>query len=354
MSFEIKKASKKQSKLKLGLSGPSGSGKTWSALLILEGLGCKNVCVVDTERGSSELYSDRFSFDVIDFEPPYSPNRYIEVIEYVRRNGSYDALVIDSISPEWEGIGGCLEIHSKIPGQNSYTNWAKVTPLHQKFIEALLSFDKHLIVTTRAKTEYVMNKDSEGKTTITKMGLAPKQREGLDYELTSFFELDRDHNFIASKDRTGLFSADMHELLTADVGVKLKEWLDGGVEKEVEKKIVEPVEDKSIKEVDVPTETKEVTTRKDISKKVVEPTVEKTTTKKQSNGKNRNGNDDIKERATALLNACELVETIDGVNDCNTEFDAIKGKMPEKPLAQLQKKIDELNARYVQNVEVPF
>lgn len=331
MTFEIKKASKGKSKLKLGLSGPSGSGKTWSALLILEGLGCKNVCVVDTERGSSELYSDRFSFDVIDFEPPYSPNRYIEVIEYVRRNGSYDALVIDSISPEWEGIGGCLEIHSKVPGPNSYTNWAKVTPLHQKFIEALLSFDKHLIVTTRAKTDYVMDKDSDGKTTITKVGLAPKQREGLDYELTSFFELDRNHNFIASKDRTGLFSADMHEKLTVDVGVKLKAWLENGIIKQ-EKKVEVAVEQ---------------------PKEILSPTPVQTKPSKPEK-KTKEASEDVKAETQALLQAIEVVHTADEINTCNQVFASLKPHLPPKVLAHVTEQIEAMNKRYVTEEEIPY
>jgi len=328
MSFNIKQASKKQSKLKLGLSGASGSGKTWSALLLAEGMGCKNVCVIDTERGSAELYSDRFTFDTIDFEPPYSPQRYIEALTYVQEQ-NYDCIIIDSISPEWEGVGGCLDIHSKIPG-NSYIAWAKVTPLHNKFIESLLSCDKHLIVTTRAKTEYVLE-EKNGKQVPRKMGLAPKQREGLEYELTCFLELDKDHNFIASKDRTGLFSAEFPEPFTVDVGKKLLAWLGSGVvrnEKKVEVAVAEP---------------KEIISSPAVQAKPSKPAQKKKETP-----------EDVKEETEALLQAIEVVKTIEEINLCNEVFKRLKPQLPPKVLAHVQEQIDEMNKRYVTEEEIPY
>jgi len=312
MTFEIKKASKKKSRLKLGLSGPSGSGKTWSALLLADGMGCKKVCVVDTERSSAELYADRFKFDTVDFQPPYSPDRYVEVIKMCEREG-YDMIVIDSISPEWDGEGGCLDMHSKIPG-NSYVAWSKVTPKHNKFIEALLSCSSHLVVTTRAKSEYILE-EKNGKQVPRKIGMAPKQREGLEYELTSFLELDFNHNFIASKDRTGLFSGDIPQPLTVETGKQLKDWLSSG--EEVEFKPVEPIA-------------------------IAKPEPKKAP--KVS----------IKERAENLFGAIDAVEDSEGYSACVTEFEAIKGDLPEKAYFQLQTAMRGLSQKYVTEIEKPF
>jgi hypothetical protein len=317
MTFEIKKASKKESKLRLGISGPSGSGKTWSALLLAEGMGCKKVCVIDTERSSAELYSDRFKFHTIDFRPPYSPERYMEAIRLCQ--SEFDIIIIDSISPEWDGEGGCLDIHSKIPG-NSYVAWSKVTPKHNKFIESLLACECHLIVTTRSKSEYVLE-EKNGKQVPRKVGMAPKQREGLEYELTCFFELDLSHNFIASKDRTGLFGGDIPQALDVSTGERLKNWLGAG-EKPV-------VKQKPLIEESTP-----IVVEKPKKKAKVIP--------------------DVKERAGNLFGAVDQVTDLEGFQACFNEFEAIKGSLPEKPLKQLQDALDALSQRYIVDIEKPF
>ena len=55
-TIEIRKAERVKSKLRLGLAGPSGSGKTMSALKVAKGIGGR-VCLIDTERGSGDLYA---------------------------------------------------------------------------------------------------------------------------------------------------------------------------------------------------------------------------------------------------------------------------------------------------------
>ena len=104
----FKKAERKQAKLRLALSGPSGSGKTTGALLIAKGIGGK-IAVLDTERGSASLYADLVDFDVVELSPPYTPKRYIEIIHAAEKEG-YTTLILDSITHEWNGQGGILEI----------------------------------------------------------------------------------------------------------------------------------------------------------------------------------------------------------------------------------------------------
>ena len=223
------KATKKKSKLRLLLDGASGSGKTWGALLIASELG-KRIAFIDTEKGSASLYSDSFDFDVLDLRPPYEPEKFIEAIKNAEED--YDVLVIDSITHEWSGTGGCLDIHSKMTG-NSYTNWSKVTPRHNKFVEAILQSPLHIVATARSKSDYVIEENSRGKVAPVKIGTKTEQRDGMDFEFTTVLRLNQNHMFTATKDRTSLFDS-KEALLTNEHGKLLLNWLNGGVDPIVE------------------------------------------------------------------------------------------------------------------------
>lgn len=226
----FKKAERKQAKLRLALSGPSGSGKTTGALLIAKGLGGR-IAVLDTERGSASLYADLCDFDVVELAPPYEPERYIEIIREAEREG-YSTLILDSITHEWNGQGGILEIvdnvaRSKYRG-NSYAAWNEGTPRHQKFIDAMLASSLHIIATMRSKAVYVETEKGNGKKSIEKQGSAPQQRDGLEYEFTAVLDLSVDGNLaVPSKDRTRLFRSPFR--ITEQTGHALLDWLNSGV-----------------------------------------------------------------------------------------------------------------------------
>ena len=225
----FKRAQRRQAKLRLALSGPSGSGKTTGALLIAKGLGGK-IAVLDTERGSASLYADLVDFDVVELGPPYTPEKYIEIIHEAEKAG-YDTLILDSITHEWNGEGGILQIvdeyaRTKLKG-NSYAAWNVGTPRHQKFIDTMLSSPLHIIATMRSKAVYVETEKANGKKAIEKQGSAPQQRDGLEYEFTAVLDLNVDGNLaVASKDRTRLFRDPF--TITEDTGKKLLEWLNSG------------------------------------------------------------------------------------------------------------------------------
>ena len=225
----FKKAERKQAKLRLALAGPSGSGKTTGALLIAKGLGGK-IAVLDTKRGSASLYADLVDFDVVELCQPYTPERYIEIIQEAEKAG-YDTLILDSITHEWNGSGGVLEIvdniaKSKFKG-NSYAAWNEGTPRHQKFIDAMLASKLHIIATIRSKAAYVETELANGKKGISKQGTAPQQRDGLEYEFTTVLDLTNDGNLaIASKDRTTLFNDPFK--ITEQTGKDLADWLNSG------------------------------------------------------------------------------------------------------------------------------
>lgn len=230
----FRKAQRKQAKLKIGISAPSGAGKTYSALLMAYGM-CgdwSKIAVIDTENGSAELYSNLGEYSVCPITPPFTPKKYIAAINEAVEAG-FEVLIIDSLSHAWNGEGGLLEMQDKATkaskSGNSYTAWREITPEHNRLVDALLQSDIDVIVTTRAKSEYVITQDG-GKTNIKKVGLAPVFRDGLEYELTVFFDLSQEHIATASKDRTGLFDGQNFKP-TAETGKQLAEWRSGGAVK---------------------------------------------------------------------------------------------------------------------------
>jgi len=69
---QFHKAERKKGKLRLAIAGPAGSGKTYSALLIALGLGGR-IAMIDTERGSGELYDHLGEYDACTIHPPFEP-----------------------------------------------------------------------------------------------------------------------------------------------------------------------------------------------------------------------------------------------------------------------------------------
>ncbi|MGB9804541.1 ATP-binding protein [Desulfofundulus sp.] len=226
MSITFRKAERKQAKLRLALAGPAGSGKTYSALLIAFGLGGR-IAVLDTERSSAELYSHLGDYDVCCLETPFTPQKYIDAIRAAESAG-YDVIIIDSLSHAWAGPGGVLEIHDAVAAKekNSWAAWRHVTPLHNELVDTILQSKCHIIATMRSKTEYVQVQDG-GKARVQKVGMAPVQRDGMEYEFTVFLDLDLTHTAVATKDRTSMFDGITFRP-SVDTGKKLLAWLKSG------------------------------------------------------------------------------------------------------------------------------
>jgi len=227
MNLQIKKAERSQVKLKIGISGPSGSGKTYSSLLLASGItDWEKICVLDTENNSASLYDKLGKFNTINMAAPYSPERFVEAIKLCE-SSCIEVLIIDSASAEWIGPGGCLEINSKMAG-SSYINWGKVGIMHAAFVNAILQSPMHIIACLRAKQEYSMDKDSSGKSVVTKLGMAEQTREGFSYEVSLNFTLGIDHYATADKDRTFLFMDKPPFKITPETGKTLLEWANSG------------------------------------------------------------------------------------------------------------------------------
>ncbi len=237
--MQLNKAARNRCKIKMAIQGASGSGKTYSALLVAFGLtnNWSKIAVIDTENGSANLYADLGDYSVLTLSPPYTPEAYSEAIDFASKNG-FECIVIDSLSHEWSGQGGVLDIHSNIPG-NSFTAWAKVTPRHNAFVQKILQTEAHIIGTMRSKPEYVLS-EKNGKQIPEKLGLKSVQREDTEYEFTIVFELTQKHLANVSKDRTGLFRNRPELTLTAEIGKTIADWCNAtSKQMEVDKKVLE-------------------------------------------------------------------------------------------------------------------
>jgi hypothetical protein len=226
---QIRKARRSATKLRLLLPGPSGSGKTWGGLTLAKGIGGRTV-VIDTEQGSSDMYDELHEFDVVDLSPPFTPERYIECITACEEAG-YDIIIVDSITHEWNGKGGCLELvdeiaRAKFKG-NTWSAYSEITPRHRAFIDAMLRSKAHIIATARAKTE-TAQVDEGGRKRVVKLGMAAETRQGVEFEFDVVLDLVHDGHFATvSKDRTGVFSGDPKPITPA-TGERLAAWLAGG------------------------------------------------------------------------------------------------------------------------------
>lgn len=219
------KAKKEKIWTKVLLGGSSGSGKTYSALRLATGLAKKcgsGIAAIDTEAGRIRYYANEFDFSDMQLTEPFTPEKYIEAINEAVSSG-FKVLIIDSISHEWNY---CVDIHDKMPG-NSWTNWSKVTPRHDAFMEKILQAPIHIIATVRGKDEYVLE-EKNGKQTPKKVGLGFKQRDGVEYNYTATFNIAQDtHIAEATKDNTHIFEG-RYEVLTEKDGEALYDWANTG------------------------------------------------------------------------------------------------------------------------------
>lgn len=233
MAFQ--KATKKQAKGRMAIDGPSGSGKTFTALRVAKALApTGKIAVIDTERGSASKYADLFTFDVCEIADDFHPNHYISALKEAEAAG-YEVVIIDSLSHAWEGAGGVLELTDKAAARsktgNSYTAWRETTPIHNSLINAMLQSRCHLIVTMRSKTEYVLQDDDRGKKVPKKIGMAPVQRAGMEYEFDVVVDMDLEHRGIVAKTRCyKLKDAVFTEPGENDLGKTFAEWLNSGDE----------------------------------------------------------------------------------------------------------------------------
>ncbi len=242
MKFVFNKAQVSQARARMTIIGPSGAGKTYTALKLAQGLGSK-IAVIDTENGSASKYADEFDFFVLRLED-FSPQNYAGAIEAAEEAG-FDVIVIDSLSHAWMGKGGALELVNKAEKRyhgNSFAAWRDVTPLHNAMVDAIVRCNSHLIATMRSKTDYVIETDDKGRKIPRKVGLAPVQRDGIEYEFDIVADMDMEHNMIISKTRCRELDGAVFRRPGLDVAAIVNRWLSDPATPRVSEALTTPPE----------------------------------------------------------------------------------------------------------------
>lgn len=223
----IKKASLKAAKLRIGISGLSGAGKTMSALKIASGLGVK-ILLIDTENARGNWYGNEFDFDIIDFSEVYetnSPKNYIELLDAVDRLG-YDVVIIDSISPEWQGKGGCIELADAV-NNSGLAAWGKITPLHEAFLNKLNAMNSHVICTVRQKKKTALERDKKtGKVSVVNTTDGDVQRDGWEYNFSIVLNVSNSYCTV-KKDNTNILPKAPF-IVDSSIGTIIKEYISTG------------------------------------------------------------------------------------------------------------------------------
>jgi hypothetical protein len=188
-------------------------------------MGCP-VAVIDTEAGSASKYADRFAFEVDNLEKKTIDN-YLASME-AAKNAGYKVLVVDSLSHAWRELTEEVDrITQASQSKNSFLSWAKVNPKQKRLVEAILNYPGHIIATMRSKTEWVIG-EKNGKNSPEKLGLAPEQGKGIEYEFDLLVELNQQHQAAVTKDRTGKFQDETLDKPGEEFGIALYDWLAGG------------------------------------------------------------------------------------------------------------------------------
>lgn len=244
--FNVEKAAREKIAVKIALMSPSGGGKSYSALRLATGMVDEmektntlngtngKILFANTEGPRGRYYADEFSYDIVDLEPPYNPELFIDLINYAV-DEKYSVLIIDSSSAEWEGRGGCLELQQQAGGK--YQDWKFVSPRHDKFIDTLAYSPIHVIATMKGKDQYEVEKDDRGRVSVKKLGVGAAQRNGFEFYFTTTFNIDRDsHVAKCEKDNTHIFEKSGATILDESYGEKIIQWANSGESENVTSK----------------------------------------------------------------------------------------------------------------------
>lgn len=246
--FVIKRAERRQARLRFAICAASNGGKTWSALEVAFGIAQElisrgvipgpldgKVGIIDTERQSASLYAHLGPFDALELGPPYSVDRYIGAIQALERAGCA-VIIIDSASHAWMGDGGVLRLLDAIDDDKRWRAFGtKVNPEQDRLVDAMLKSPAHIIATMRSRTKWVMqektNRAGHQVMSPKRVGMEPIQRPGIEYEFTTMVDLDTDtHKATVVKNRCPLFDNWEPKILSREHGRALAAWLLEGAE----------------------------------------------------------------------------------------------------------------------------
>lgn len=247
MSFlSIQPASREGAKTVTAFAGVSGSGKTFSAILFAYGLAKRQahkVGFLDTENRRGRLYADilpgKAQFQIADFAAPFSPARYAEAIKQFEAAG-VEVLVIDSVTHEWEGIGGCDDIANDGVAPGKPGRWNKAKREHKKFMDTMLQSSMHIVVCVRAREKTKIDRDAQGKTIFIPQGIQPVQEKNFMFEMTASLMMDNQgarQDVMKCPAALQAYLGRGNNYITVEDGEAVRAWIDGGtpVNKELER-----------------------------------------------------------------------------------------------------------------------
>ena len=212
--FQFKKAVKTEAKGRVALIGPAGSGKSYTMLVLARTLvgPTGKIAAIDSEHGSLSKYADLFEFDVIELDS-FHPTNFLAALKAAEDAG-YHAFCCDSLSHFWVGKDGAMEFvdnaltvaraRSRNGKADDMAGWKEFAPHERRMVDAMIASPCHVIVTMRVKTAYEEQVGSDGKKRRVKVGLAPVQRAGLEYEFDLVAAMDEDNNMVVDKSRVML------------------------------------------------------------------------------------------------------------------------------------------------------
>ena len=246
MAIQFRKAQKYGAKGRVALIGPAGSGKSFSALRMARTLAgpTGKIAAIDTEHGSLSKYAhtpkcpadckdpSHFDFDVLELDS-YSPDNFGAALQ-AAIEGGYDAFLADSLSHFWMGKDGALEFvdmaAKKSSSRDGMSGWKEFRPHERGMVDAMIAAPLHVVVTMRTKTEYQDAKDERtGKVKRIKVGLAPVQREGLEYEFDLVGLMTDENDFIVDKSRCFAMSGKVYTKPGEKEFAIFRDWLSGDV-----------------------------------------------------------------------------------------------------------------------------
>lgn len=225
----------------IAIVGESGSGKTYSAILLARGLvgPSGRLAMLDTESGRGRMYANLGGgYDYGELTPPFTPERYVEAIKAAEEAG-YEALIIDSGSHEWEGIGGTLDAadagkSSQGKPLTGLIKWAQPKARHKRFVQALLNTRMHLVICLRAK-EKLVQMAVNGKQEIVSQGYVSVQDKRFVYETTVQLFMPKDDPKKLGIPRIDKCPEDLlpafphGQRISTETGKKIAEWISGGI-----------------------------------------------------------------------------------------------------------------------------
>ncbi|MFE4756036.1 AAA family ATPase [Streptomyces mirabilis] len=226
---EFRPAVKESRPVRLAFEGPSGSGRTLTALLVAAALG-DPVALIDTERGMAAKYADRVPFDTQEFTH-YDPQSLFASLARAGTRG-YPVLVVDTYSAFWSGAGGRLdkvsdEARAGYGGADAA--WSKYRPVDRGVTEALAAYPGHIIVTLRARTDTVIEIDSQGRQYARRISVRPEQRADIEYDFDAVGTLGPVATVRFGKSHIPALAGEVIEQPGEDLGRTIRAWADDGI-----------------------------------------------------------------------------------------------------------------------------